>query len=309
MISSLYHGQVDLLLRVLPLVAEERCFGLKGGTAINLFVRDLPRLSVDIDLTYLLFDKRSDALRNISEGLSRIKKRIEELNGDILVTEGAKKNEDFEKLICASRRAQIKIEVNTVMRGKLFESRLMKVSDSVQKKFGKFASIQVVSHSELYGGKVCAALDRQHPRDLFDIFLFLKKEAAFEEIKDGFIAALLSHPRPINEVLVPNYNDMNSVFETQFVGMTDLDFSYADYEKTRLLLGKTILKALTQNDKEFLISFKKGKPNWELTQLPQLEKMPAIQWKLLNIQKLARDNPLKHKGLLSELTKKLEKTT
>ena len=48
-----YSDQVALLMSVIPAVAEESCFALKGGTAINLFIRDLPRLSVDIDLTYL----------------------------------------------------------------------------------------------------------------------------------------------------------------------------------------------------------------------------------------------------------------
>ena len=50
---EVYRRQVQLLIRVLPSIAEEACFALKGGTAINLFVRDMPRLSVDIDLTYL----------------------------------------------------------------------------------------------------------------------------------------------------------------------------------------------------------------------------------------------------------------
>ena len=51
--AEMYRRQAALLVRTIPLVDEERCFALKGGTAINLFVRDMPRLSVDIDLTYL----------------------------------------------------------------------------------------------------------------------------------------------------------------------------------------------------------------------------------------------------------------
>ena len=61
MISSSYKAQVDLLLRILPFVAKEENFALKGGTAINLFVRDMPRLSVDLDLNYLPFDNREAA--------------------------------------------------------------------------------------------------------------------------------------------------------------------------------------------------------------------------------------------------------
>jgi predicted nucleotidyltransferase component of viral defense system len=49
--SEVYRKQVELLIRILPFIAEEDCFALKGGTAINLFIRNMPRLSVDIDLT------------------------------------------------------------------------------------------------------------------------------------------------------------------------------------------------------------------------------------------------------------------
>ena len=58
MISSSYRARVDLLLRILPSVAKEENFALKGGTAINLFVRDMPRLSIDLDLNYLPIDNR-----------------------------------------------------------------------------------------------------------------------------------------------------------------------------------------------------------------------------------------------------------
>ena len=72
-----YKKQVELLLAVLPEVAKEPCFALHGGTAINLFVRDLPRLSVDIDLTYVPIEDRETSLRKIGEALERIKKGIE----------------------------------------------------------------------------------------------------------------------------------------------------------------------------------------------------------------------------------------
>ena len=72
MMEPAYRSQVDLLLRILPHVAEEGDFALKGGTAINLFLRDMPRLSVDIDLTYTPFEERGVALQNIAEALRRI---------------------------------------------------------------------------------------------------------------------------------------------------------------------------------------------------------------------------------------------
>ncbi len=72
-----YKKQVALLLSVLPEVAKESCFALHGGTAINLFVRDMPRLSVDIDLTYIPIEDRVTTFANISIALEKIKTTIE----------------------------------------------------------------------------------------------------------------------------------------------------------------------------------------------------------------------------------------
>lgn len=72
-----YRSQVALLIRILPFVAEEPDFALKGGTAINLFVRDMPRLSVDIDLTYLPVQDRKASLAAIDAAMKRIAALIE----------------------------------------------------------------------------------------------------------------------------------------------------------------------------------------------------------------------------------------
>jgi len=76
MINRSYLYQADLLLHVIPHISTEKTLALKGGTAINLFLRNMPRLSVDIDLTYLPFDDRERALTLISELLGRIRERI-----------------------------------------------------------------------------------------------------------------------------------------------------------------------------------------------------------------------------------------
>ena len=69
-----YVNQVRLLLGVLPEIAAEEVFALKGGTAINLFYRDMPRLSVDVDLTYLPTVDRDTALKDMDRRLDRITK-------------------------------------------------------------------------------------------------------------------------------------------------------------------------------------------------------------------------------------------
>ena len=115
-ISETYRAQVALLLRVLPLIAEEEVFALKGGTAINLFIRNMPRLSVDIDLMFLPVLSRKESLPAIDAAMKRIEGRIiEVIAGATLarhLTEGA-----VTKLQVSAGGAQIKIELSPVTRG------------------------------------------------------------------------------------------------------------------------------------------------------------------------------------------------
>lgn len=305
MISSAYRAQVELLLQVLPHVAKEECFALKGGTAINLFVRDMPRLSVDIDLTYLPFDDRATALSGITEALRRTKERIEATIPNCKVAMVPQTDGQEAKLTCQTQAAQIKVEVNTTIRGHVLPPRMMDVADTVEDEFGRFMTVNVVSHAELFGGKICAALDRQHPRDLFDVHHMLENEGYTDEIRMGFITALLSHGRPMHEIIRPNFRAQAKVFETQFAGMAFTPFSYADYEATRERLVKAIRQGWTDSDRAFLLSLKQGKPDWSLLPLESLSRMPAVQWKLSNIQKLIQQNPDKHAEQLKALKERL----
>jgi len=306
MILPIYRVQVDLLLQVLPYVAKEEIFALKGGTAINLFVRDMPRLSVDLDLTYLPIDSRDEALKNIQTGLGRIKADMEKnIEGIKIHTVPLSGGTDV-KLNCQRKAAQIKIEVNTVTRGNVFPTKLMQLVDLVQDKFNKFAAINVVSMAELYGGKICAAVDRQHPRDIFDVKLLFDNEGFSDEIWDGFKLGLISHYKPINELLSPILKNQKSAFDNQFEGMATIEFSYEDYLETRSLLIETIKNRLTENDKKFLLSFETGEPQWDLFPYAVLKELPAIKWKLLNIQKLKNTNLDKHSQMIEMLKNTLE---
>lgn len=304
-ISGTYRAQVDLLLQVLPHVAKEESFGLKGGTAINLFVRDMPRLSVDIDLTWLPFDGRAAALSGITDALRRVKARVEDANPACRVALVPQSDGQEAKLTCQTQAAQIKVEVNTTIRGHLLPPRIVDISDMVETEFGRFVSVNVVSHAELFGGKICAALDRQHPRDLFDVYHMLENEGLTDEIRMGFMASLLSHGRPIHEMIRPNFQDQRQAFETQFAGMAFTPFSYADFEATRERLVGEINSAWTDNDRAFLLSFKRGKPDWTLFPLENLQRLPAVQWKLQNIQKLMMQNPDKHAEQLKALEERI----
>jgi len=258
-------------------------------------------LSVDIDLTYLPLDSRATALKNIEEGLKRIKIDLEQnINGLKVHTVPLHEKSDV-KLNCQRQNAQIKIEVNTITRGHIFPTELMQVVDRVQDKFGKFIAINMVSMAELYGGKICAAIDRQHPRDIFDVKLLLKNEGFTDDIWIGFKAALISHYKPIAELLFPVLKDQKSAFENQFAGMTTIPFSYDDYESTRSLLIKIIQQRLTKIDSQFFLSFERGIPDWELFPIPNLKDLPAVKWKLINICELKKVNVKKHEQLIGKL--------
>jgi hypothetical protein len=107
--NDVYRAQVDLLLRVLPHVAAEPCFALKGGTAINLFVRDMPRLSVDLDLTYLPIAPRDVSLAAITDALARIAGAVEQADPEARVT-----RQGNAKLVVRTRGVLVKVEVNPV---------------------------------------------------------------------------------------------------------------------------------------------------------------------------------------------------
>lgn len=167
----------------------------------------------------------------------------------------------------------------------------MRVNKKVEESFGRFAAINVVSFAELYGGKVCAALDRQHPRDLFDVRLLLDNEGFTEKIKLGFIVALISHMRTINELLKPSFIDQRQAFETQFSGMADIPFSYEDFEKTREELVEVVHSGFSLEDRLFLVSFKEIDPVWEFLPVGNAQDLPAVRWKLQNLERLKKANP------------------
>ncbi len=300
MIFESYKSQADLLLKVIPQIATEKTLALKGGTAINLFLRNMPRLSIDIDLTYLPFDNRVTALTNISDAFGRIRERIRKSIPDATVNSHFVEGKDV-KLLVQSKKAQVKIEVNTITRGHLYPAQFLQVNDTVQEEFKKFAAIQVVSNAEIYGGKICAALDRQHPRDLFDVYLLFKESGITEDIKNAFIAALVSHMRSMHEVLKPNYLDQMKAFENQFTGMSAIQFTYEDFKTTRKRLVQQVNSSLSETDRSFLLSFKMGTPEWDLFPIPRLKELPAVQWKLKNIQTLIKSNPQKHEELTIKL--------
>ena len=225
-----YSEQVEHLVRILPIVAEAECFALKGGTAINLFYRDMPRLSVDIDLVYTPIKSRDESLSEISAELSGIGNAIAERLPKVKVQYSRMGRTDFIiKLLVQSDRSVIKIELSPVLRGTVYPSDLRRIRPVAEARFG-FVEMPVVSFEDLFGGKIVAALDRQHPRDLFDVMLSLENEGITPRLKEAFVVYLLSHNRRFLEILNPSLLDLREVFATDFSGMTVIPVVLADLE-------------------------------------------------------------------------------
>lgn len=284
--SDLYRRQAALLVRILPLVAEETCFALKGGTAINLFIRDMPRLSVDIDLTYLPVQPRKESLDEIAASLSRIAARVRETIGGAQVTESRPApGRALTKVFVRADGVQINMEVTPVLRGCVYDPEIRRVSSAVERAFG-FAEIQLVSFADLYGGKIVAALDRQHPRDFFDVRDLLANEGIDEALRRAFIVYLVSHDGRMSEVLAPKRKDIAAEFTRGFAGMTDEPVALGELIAAREALIADIVGKMPEAHRRFLVSFKRGEPDWTLLSLDGAAELPAVKWRAQNLDKL-----------------------
>ncbi|MCP4272721.1 MAG: nucleotidyl transferase AbiEii/AbiGii toxin family protein [Gammaproteobacteria bacterium] len=289
-------------MRTLPYVAEESCFALKGGTAINLFIRNLPRLSVDIDLTYLPVAERGQSLSDIDAALKRIGARIREVDNSINITESAPGSQsEITKLVVRTRdRVQIKIEVTPVLRGCVYDPVTMPVAQKTEDEFG-FAEINVLSFADIYAGKIMAALDRQHPRDLFDVHQLMKNEGITDELRTALIIYLISHDHSPHSLLDPVLRDITQDYEQNFVGMTTegVTVTLGTLLEAREKLIADVTGNMPENHKEFLRSFYSRRPDWKLLGIEGVENLPAVMWRELNLDKSGE-------GTCEELLRKLE---
>ena len=295
--NSVYYKQVQLLMQALPFVAKQQCFALKGGTAINLFVREFPRLSVDIDLVYLPMKARDEALDEICEALDVISADLKTAFKDAEITEAYKSKRDSLRLIVARNGVQIKVELSPVLRGTVYEPRLMEVCEAVEEEFG-YVEVPVVALADLYAGKICAALDRQHPRDLFDVKWLLENEGLTDDIRKAFLVYLLSHNRPMAELLKPQYKELSAIYAGEFANMAETDVPLEELVAVRERLVELIHQGLTESEKGFLLTFKSRGPDWALLGLEGVSELPAIKWKQINLAKMPEN---KHKLALEKL--------
>jgi predicted nucleotidyltransferase component of viral defense system len=283
-----YRKQVNLLLDVIEISLADKRVALKGGTAINLFHRDFPRYSVDIDLCYLPIEDRTLTFKHLHDILITIKTKIEK-NLKYKVSASNKLDGKKEtKLVISNTDVEIKIEPNFTLRGGLFESEVRSLSPQAVKKLKREISVQCLSMADTYGGKICAALDRQHPRDLYDVKYLFENEGITEDLKDSFIYYLISHNRPIDELLNPKFKDIKEPFEREFVEMAIEEVSIQDLLQSRERLVKEIRSALNERDRKFLLGFVENKPDWALVRDEKIKDYPSVKWKMMNQGKMGK---------------------
>lgn len=299
---SRYLETVRLLIDVAPFVFSEKCFALKGGTAINLFVEEMPRLSVDIDLVFtdLSHPDREAALAAIEQSLHRIAHLLEtRLRVTVRPTTSGSDHES--KLFVSRGPVLLKIEVNHVFRGAVYPVVTGSLSPQAQNRFERELSVPMLDPDELYASKLVAALDRQHPRDLFDMMLLLENRGITPRIRRAFTVYLAGHNRPIHELLSPHAKDIKAEFESDFAGMTEHQVTLDQLLAVREELFRLLPASLDTAEREFLMAMNRGEPSGELLGLPGVEQLPALRWKMHNLNILAQKNDRKYRSIVESL--------
>lgn len=287
-----YVDTVRLLLAVTPDIFCAPCFALKGGTALNLFVQEMPRLSVDLDVVYVPHATARDvAMEEIAATLDAARKPLAAI-GITSETISTKDGEEV-KLLTRRDRSEVKVEVNHVFRGTVMPVEKRRLVQSARDIFTTELAVPTLAVPELYGSKLVAAMDRQHPRDFYDVRGMYQSFGLSADIVECFVCYLAGHNRPIHEVLFSRDSNMAPAFENEFAGMTVEPTSLAELIETRERLRRELPAALTDAQRRFLISIANAEPEWGLMSCPHLSELPALRWKLQNLAKLKKANPKK----------------
>lgn len=301
--DSRYADRVKLLVEILPTLAGEKRFALKGGTAINLFEHDMPRLSVDIDLTWLPVGEFANDAQEISAALAGIGEKLRSGPLRLRVQASGTEETGIHRLIASRGRSRVQIETTPVMRGTVHPVRTMTVQPGVERAFG-FVEMQVLDFADLYAGKLAAALSRQHPRDLFDIRPLLEEGRLNDRLWRTFLVYLISTPKPAAEILAPKEpQDFERMFAVHFQGMTREPVSSASLLEVLARLLRRISELLDRRSRTFLESIEREAPDFNLIELPNAAELPGVRRKLANLgQRSAAKRAADHKQLITTLS-------
>jgi len=298
--NATYLATARLLTEIAPVVFESGIFALKGGTAINLFLREMPRLSIDLDLVFTDHRiPRTEALAAINAALRAGRDRLGKRGFKVHTTSAADMGET--KLLVQRDELLVKVEVNTVIRGAVHPVQLAALTAAASDALMVDLELTLLSTEDIYGGKLVAAMDRQHPRDLFDVMELFNHGGITPGIRRAFVVYLASHNRAIHEVLFPTPKDIELAYTGSFVGLTTKPVRLETLVDTRERLFQELPAALDVNEREFLRSLVRAEPDWSLLDIPHLEELPAIRWRLQNLKQLSRSQPARFLRLAESL--------
>ena len=302
--NQTYLDTARLLTQIAPLVLVDGTFALKGGTAINLFIREMPRLSVDLDLVFPDHSlPRNEALTQINEAIRRSAERLKARGFQTHTLAAADAGET--KLLVRRAGIEVKVEVNFVMRGTVLPVRPAALTRTARDTLLADLEIPVVSLEDVYGGKLVAAMDRQHPRDLFDVMQLFAHEGITSGIRRAFVVYLASHNRPVHEVLFPALRDIGQEYERNFKGMTAEPVELPQLLAAREQMVHELQSGLDADERRFLLSLVAGRPEWPLLGIAHAEHLPGIRWKLHNLAQLERKSPKKFAEQAEVLSQRL----
>lgn len=285
-----YADTVRLLLAIAPDVFANDIFAIKDGTAINLFVQDMPRLSVDIDVVYLPWQTpRDEALQAINQELAAIGSRVASMGLQARLIPSRALGDT--KLIVESDTTQVKVEVNVVCRGSVLPVERRPLSARTSNLFSVELDLPTLVPDELYASKLVAAMDRQHPRDLFDVWQLYESGGISEGMVECFVVYLAGHNRPPHEVLFSNDKDIVNEYDRAFVGMTEVDCALDTLLEARTRLKRELPQRLTTAHRQFLSGLVRAEPDWSLLQCPHAAELPALRWKLNNLETFRKQRP------------------
>lgn len=301
-----YLNAVRLLLKVAPYVFDSEVFALKGGTAINLFARDMPRLSVDLDLVFREhLVGRKEAMATIGAELRRIESSL--VANGLYCEPVANEEGDEIKIYVQDGQTRIKVEINHVFRGTLLPVIEASLQPAAEDQFLMELHLPLLARDELYGSKLVAALDRQHPRDLFDVLGLYENGGLTAEVVECFVGYLAGHNRPVHEVLFAREANIRQAYENEFSGMTLKPVALDHLLEARERLFRELPRALTEAHRRFLMSLVAAEPDWALMPFAHLREMPAIRWKLKNLERLRSTNRPKFEAQIADLRSGLER--
>ena len=307
--TNRFYAQARLAAEILPYVTHPDVFVLKGGTHINLFCRDLPRLSVDIDLVFTGPGGSSDKATKeiLRTHMKALKARLSDVKpGGYKSTLRA----DAKAKVTVKRDGiRVKTEASPIGVGTYYRPVQLHPQPRAQEILGIREPVWGVTEEEAYAGKMCAALYRQMPRDIFDIMMLYEHGGISDDLFKTFavyVACNSAHPR---KLLCPAAKLLNAAHTMTFAGMSEVEVPVSHLIHVRNQLLADVRKRMDRSLVNMLLSLHDAEPDFGLIDRPSAERMHAIQRKVQNLRHFRETNPEAHAAQRAEIEGLLGRTS